>query len=78
MFSVEASHIYTMHMSPILNGSSEIQCFEHRDVVGIRNGITEKCSFSTQDCHYSLHSRGQNVAVFIESSNNCTKHMYYC
>ena len=27
-------------MSPALNGSSAIRCFEHSDVIEIRNGIT--------------------------------------
>ena len=30
---------YTVRMSPTLNGSSEIQCFECSDVITIRDGI---------------------------------------
>ena len=37
-------HIYTVHMSPTLNGSSMLERFEHSDAIGIRNG---KCSIST-------------------------------
>ena len=32
--------IYEAHMSPALNGSSAIQCFEGSDAIEIRNGIT--------------------------------------
>ena len=34
-----------MHMSPALNGSSALQCFERVNMVEIRNRI------STRDCH---------------------------
>ena len=41
--------IYTARLSPALNGSSEIRCFERSDTIEIHNGIIY--SISTRDCH---------------------------
>ena len=38
-------------MSSTLNGSSALRCFEHSNVVEIRNGM-----ISTQDCHIYIGS----------------------
>ena len=32
-------HIYTVHMSPTLNGSFALECFERSNAIEIRNGI---------------------------------------
>ena len=44
-------------MSPALNESSVIQCFEHNNAIEIRDGI------STQDCHRYLCSWKFNNTV---------------
>ena len=36
---VDSCHMYTARLSPALNGSSEIRCFERSDVIEIHNGI---------------------------------------
>ena len=36
---VNSCRIYTARLSPTLNGSSEIRCFECSDAIEIRNGI---------------------------------------
>ena len=36
---VNACYMYTVRLSPALNGSSEIQCFEHSDRIEICDGI---------------------------------------
>ena len=32
-------HVYTEHMSPALNGSSALECFERSNAIEMRNGI---------------------------------------
>ena len=32
-------HVYTEHMSPALNGSSVLECFERSNAIEMRNGI---------------------------------------
>ena len=36
---VDSCHIYTAHLSPALNESSDIRHFERSDTIEIRNGI---------------------------------------
>ena len=37
---VDSCCIYTVRLSFVLNGSSEIACFKHRDAIEIQDGIT--------------------------------------
>ena len=36
---INTCHVYTVRMSPALNGSSTLEHFEHSNVSEIRNGI---------------------------------------
>ena len=36
---INTCYVYTARMSPTLNGSSALQCFERNNVIEIRNGI---------------------------------------
>ena len=44
---IDSCCIYTARLSPALNESSEIQCFEHSDAIEICDGII----FDSRDCH---------------------------
>ena len=44
-------HVYTVRMSPVLNRSFMLECFERGSAIKICNGIM---FISTQDCHICM------------------------